>query len=86
MKIFVFDTYVKARDSHTMHFDVFLPENDIEKAIHAAKEWLASIGEHDTVVTSQECRFCHSEESPAYLIDQITKQGYFIYQMEGCPG
>ncbi|MGY6274146.1 DUF2024 family protein [Methylomonas sp. MgM2] len=86
MKIYVFDTYVQAHDSHTMHFDVFLPENDIEKAIQFAKEWLTSVGEHDAVVTSRECRFCHFEESPDYLVDQITKQGYFIYQMEGCPG
>lgn len=86
MKIFVFDTYVNARDSHLMHFDVFLPENNLEKAIHCAKAWLASIGQHDTTVSSRECRFCHSEEAPEYLVDQITQQGYFIYQMEGCPG
>ena len=86
MEIFVFDTYVEARDAHVMHFDVFLPEKDLEKAVHFAKEWLASIGEHDVVVTGRECRYCHSEKSPDYLIDQITRQGYFIHQMEGCPG
>lgn len=86
MKIFVFDTYVKARDSHTMHFDVFLPENDAEKAVGFAKQWLASIGEHDSIVTNRECRYCHSEEASDDVAEQISRQGYFIYQMEGCPG
>jgi len=85
MKIFVFDTYVKARDSHIMHFDVFLPENDPEKAVRVAKEWLASIGEQNSTVTSRECRYCHSEEASGQVAEQITNQGYFIFRMEGCP-
>lgn len=85
MKIFVFDTYVKASDSHIMHFDVFLPENDPEKAICCAKEWLVSIGELDSIVTSRECHYCHSEEAAGHVAEQIAKQGYFIFRMEGCP-
>ena len=34
----VFDTYVKAKDGHTIHFDVITDNNNIEKAISFAKE------------------------------------------------
>lgn len=85
MEIHVYDTYVKASDRHIMHFDVFMAEKDGEKAIQYAKQWLASIGQTDAVVSSEECRFCHSQQAPAYVIDTIKQQGYFIYQMEGCP-
>jgi len=33
MEIHVYDTYVKAADGHTMHFDVITKEQDHEKAI-----------------------------------------------------
>jgi len=86
MEIHVYDTYVKAKDQHTMHFDVFMAERNDEKAIEYAKHWLNSIGEADAVVSSKECRFCHSQSAPADVISSIQQQGYYIYQMEGCPG
>lgn len=86
MVIHVYDTYVTARDQHVMHFDVFTAEKDNQKAIAYAREWLATIGEDDAIVTSKECQFCHSQQAPAEVIDNITEKGYFIYQMEGCPG
>ncbi|MDF1582778.1 MAG: DUF2024 family protein [Methyloprofundus sp.] len=85
MEIHVYDTYVKARDQHTLHFDVFMAEKDEQKAIEYAKQWLDSIGETESVVSSKECQFCHSQKAPEPVIDTISKQGYYIYQMEGCP-
>lgn len=85
MEIHVYDTYVKARDGHTLHFDVFTAEPDLDKAIGYAREWLASIGEGDAVVSSNECQFCHSQQAPPGVTDSIRRQGYFIYRMEGCP-
>lgn len=84
MEIHVYDTYVKAKDGHIMHFDVFTTVRDEKKAIEYAKQWLASIGEGDAIVTSKECRFCHSQGAPADVIETINKEGYFIYKMEGC--
>jgi hypothetical protein len=84
MEIHVYDTYVKAKDGHVMHFDVFTAVKDEKQAIEYAKQWLASIGEDDAVVTSRECRFCHSQGAPADVIEAINKEGYFIYKMEGC--
>ena len=84
MEIHVYDTYVTANDGHTMHFDVFTAEKNDQKAITYAKQWLASIGENDAVVSSNECRFCHSQNAPDDAIESINQQGYFIYKMEGC--
>ena len=47
MEIHVYDTYVKAKDGHTMHFDVFTAVKDDKKAVEYAKQWLTSIGEGD---------------------------------------
>jgi Domain of unknown function (DUF2024). len=54
MNFHVFDSYVKANDGHTMHFDVITDKNDTEKAISFAKEWLKSIGEDSVKVTTEE--------------------------------
>lgn len=84
MQIHVYDTYVKAKDGHTMHFDVFMSEKDDQKAIEYAKKWLDSIGEGGATVSSNECRFCHSQQAPDDVIESINSQGYYIYKMEGC--
>lgn len=84
MDIHVYDTYVKAKDGHTMHFDVFTAVKDDQKAIEFAKKWLASIGEGEALVTSKECSFCHIQGASDQVIEAINKDGYFIYKMEGC--
>lgn len=84
MEIHVYDTYVKSKDGHTMHFDVFTSVKDDKKAVEYAKQWLTSIGEGDATVTSKECKFCHSQSAPSNVTDAINKDGYFIYKMEGC--
>ena len=40
MTFHVFDTYVKANDGHTIHFDVITDKNNSTTAISFAKEWL----------------------------------------------
>lgn len=85
MNFHVFDSYVKANDGHTMHFDVITDKNDAESAILFAKEWLKSIGEDSAKVTAEECKFCHSESVPEDMEIEIMTNGYFIAKMEGCP-
>jgi hypothetical protein len=75
MEIHVYDTYVKAADGHTMHFDV----------ITGGKEWLASVGEGEAEMTTNECQFCHSQGAPEPVEQAIKEKGYFIQKMEGCP-
>ena len=49
MQIHVYDTYVKSKDGHTMHFDVFTAVKDDQKAVEYARQWLVSIDEGDAV-------------------------------------
>lgn len=81
----VYDTYAKTAKGIIMHFDVVLDEQDQQLALKYAKEWLASIGHPDAVVTQENCAFCHSAEAPLALRTQIDNQGYAIYKLEGCP-
>lgn len=85
MDFHVFDTYVKAKDGHTMHFDVITDANETEKAISFAKRWLKSIGEESSAVTTNECKFCHTQSVPEDMEIQIMTDDYFISKMEGCP-
>ena len=62
MDFHVFDTYVKAKDGHTMHFDIVTDKSNTERAISFAKEWLKSIGEESAKVTTEECKFCHTHQ------------------------
>ena len=84
MDIHVYDTYVKAKDGHTMHFDVITNVQDHDKAIEYAKQWLATIGESDAKVTGEECQFCHTQEAPPQVVNEIQEKGFFIQKMEGC--
>ena len=84
MEIHVYDTYVKAKDGHTMHFDVITSKKDHDKAIDYAKKWLSSIGEVEASVTTQECQFCHSQGSTEPVEQAIEQDGFFIQKMEGC--
>jgi len=85
MNFHVFDTYVKANDGHTMHFDVITDKNDSTIAVSFAKEWLKSIGEKNAKVSTEECKFCHSESVTEDIEIEIMTNGYFIVKMEGCP-
>ena len=85
MQFHVFDTYVESKDGHTMHFDVITDKNDNQKAVEFAKKWLISIGEENAKVSSEECKFCHSQSMPEEIEIEIMTNGYFISKLEGCP-
>ena len=85
MNFHVFDTYVKAKDGHTIHFDVITDNNNTEKAISFAKEWLKSINEDSAKITTEECRFCHTQSVSEDVEIEIMTNGYFISKMDGCP-
>ncbi len=81
----VYDTYAKARSGRTMHFDVFLGEQNQSMALHYAKQWLASVGYPDAVIIPENCAFCHSVITPTDVNEQIEAKGYAIYRLDGCP-
>ena len=81
----VYDTYAKTSKGRIMHFDVILDDNNPEKALHYAKQWLNEIGEPDAQVSAKSCCFCHSTEASENLRREIDTRGYAIYKLEGCP-
>tara|TARA_B110000196_G_scaffold32548_1_gene24575 strand:+ start:2272 stop:2535 length:264 start_codon:yes stop_codon:yes gene_type:complete len=85
MDIHVYDTYVKAKDGHTMHFDVLTTVQDHDKAIEFAKQWLTTVGEDGATVTGEECKFCHTQGSSEPVENEIKEKGFFIQKMDGCP-
>ena len=80
MPISVYDTYVDGKRGE-MHFDVYLPERNDEKAIEAAKKFVNSIGEKDAKVTAKRCSYCHSERTTPEIAKEIKKNGYYILKM-----
>ena len=85
MDFHVFDTYVKSKSGKIMHFDVITDKKNVENAIEFAKKWLDSIGEKDAKITTEECKFCHSQSVSEEVEIDIMTDGYFIAKMEGCP-
>jgi len=81
----VFDTYVKAKDGNTIHFDVVTDKSDTEKAISFAIEWLKEVGEESANVSIEECRFCHTQSVPEDMEIEIMTNGHYIQKIYGCP-
>jgi Domain of unknown function (DUF2024) len=86
MECAVYDTYVSKKDGKIMHFDVVVEANTPhEKAIEYGKEYLASVGQEGQKMTQEECQFCHVQEAPPMVENDIKGKGYYIQKMEGCP-
>jgi len=85
MDFHVFDTFVKSKNGHVIHFDIITDKNDLDKAISFGKEWLKSIGENEAEITTKECRFCHIQSISNEIEIEVMTNGYFIAKMEGCP-
>lgn len=86
MKVAVWDTYVKREDGRIMHFDIIAPAEikDTTIIFKYGKEYLESKGIKDKNLTSKECRFCHIETVKTEWEKEISKKGYYIYEMENC--
>ncbi len=77
----VFDTWVEGKQG-TIHFDVMT--TDQETALRLAKDYLASIGEPEATITTEECQFCHNEPLVFFSSDQqrqFREQGGFIVKL-----
>jgi hypothetical protein len=86
MECAVYDTYVRKRDGKTMHFDVVVEASTPhEKAVEYGREFLASVGQGEQKMTQEECQFCHIQDAPEAVEQDIESKGYYIQKMEGCP-
>ncbi|EOA6616867.1 DUF2024 family protein [Vibrio vulnificus] len=83
MSLHAFDTHTVTRQGKKLHFDVLLNERDGEKAIAAAKAFLAEQQLDVESLSSQDCLFCHTSERFSELDAQVAEKGYAIITLEG---
>jgi hypothetical protein len=84
MKISVYDTYVRNNNA-IMHFDILIEEDKTEKdALVFGEKYLKSKGIDNKTLTTKECKFCHIETAPEAIEKMISKNGYYILEMENC--
>lgn len=87
MRVAVFDSYVKKSNGDTAHFDIIVPNGRHSEAevIAFGRQYLESIGEGRSTLSTRECRFCHIEEPSPAILDGISRYGYYILEMEDIP-
>lgn len=86
MDIDVYDTYARTAEGKVLHFDILLPCGEDASAMQYANDWLQCIGIPQGTVRLDKCNYCHTENATADVVQHILQYGYFIIQMEGCPG
>jgi len=85
MQVAVYDTYVTDRNGKLMHFDVIVPtDTPSEKAIEFGHAYLKKKNRQVQALTSEQCRFCHTEPAAADVEAAIGEDGYYILEMQGC--
>lgn len=86
MELEVYDTWARTVANDVMHFDVLVPRGQGHRAIAFARQWLQQLGFRPESVRIEQCRFCHREEPGAEIQQHVQRQGFFVLQLEGCPG
>lgn len=86
MQIAVYDTYVRRNDGLLMHFDILVPTTitDQEIVLGYVRKYLAAKGVEAERLSTRECRFCHIESASPELEAAVTRDGYYIIEMENC--
>ncbi len=73
MQIHVYDTYVKSKDGHTMHFDVFTGVKDDEKRLSTLNNgWFQSTKAMQQF-RARNADFVTARARPTTLSNQLTK-------------
>lgn len=86
MNIAVWDTYLARQDGRRMHFDILVPatETDAARVFAFGNDYLQRKAIAGTLLSSEECRFCHIEQGTGEQLADIRKSGYAIIEMEHC--
>lgn len=86
MSIAVWDTYVQRQDGRKMHFDILVSatETDAGNVFAYGNDYLKQKGIEGTLLSSEECRFCHIEQGTEEQVAAIQSLGYAIIEMEHC--
>ena len=86
MKIAVFDTYVNRPDGRRMHFDILVPDDGKSEAqvLAFGEAYLRKRGIETGPLTTQECRFCHTEYANEEATNYLNTHGFAILELENC--
>lgn len=86
MNISVWDTYVPRSDGKVMHFDILVPDTvtDTQTIFGYGKKYLAEKPFDTLDISSEECKYCHTESAIPEVLVAIQMQGYYIIEMENC--
>lgn len=86
MEVSVWDTYVPRQDGKVMHFDILVPSTltDTDVIFNFGKRYLSSKTFMTGELSVNECKFCHMQEAPLTVVENIEEDGYYIIEMENC--
>ncbi|UII80744.1 DUF2024 family protein [Flagellimonas sp. CMM7] len=86
MQVSVWDTYVPREDGKVMHFDILVPSTltDIDVIFGFGEKYLSSKAFKTGRLSANECKFCHMQEAPFIVTENIERDGYHIIEMENC--
>jgi len=88
MKIAIFDTYVLRPDGCKMHFDILVrdqnPDKEPSVVLALGRRYLAAKGIPADSLSTQECRFCHTEFAPPAVEEEINRMGFAIIELQNC--
>lgn len=85
MLVHVYDTHITTTQGEYLHFDILVPNENVDHVPEYMAQWLHSIGVEVSELTQNRCSYCHSEQANDEMIADIQSQGYYIIQMAGCP-
>lgn len=86
MQVAVWDTYATKRNGSVMHFDILVPaeQKDAKIIYNFGKEYLLSKKQFGQSLSSEECKFCHTEEASPIILENIHQKGYHIIEIDNC--
>ena len=83
----VWDTYAHKTDGSVMHFDIIVPVDlkDEDKIYEFGRHYLKAKGYPEATINAERCQFCHIEETSEEITKTISKQGFYILEMDDIP-
>ncbi|HRP90922.1 MAG TPA: DUF2024 family protein [Edaphocola sp.] len=86
MEISVYDTVFKKEDGTLLKFDILVPSNltDLKQIYEFGNSFLKSEKiKATTLISADECTFCHLEVATRAIEDDIKQKGYSIFKHWG---
>lgn len=87
MKVEVWDTYIPDKQGDVLHFDIIVPEKTPSAQVYQfGNTYLNSIDVFEYgKLNSGLCQLCHIEQPSDEMLNDISKQGYYILPLGSIP-